>query len=66
MCYTRRYYTSFNPNRKFGKKSTYDPRGVGARCCFDWSIKEPIFEANKLQADYFKKVKSQVGKILAP
>lgn len=61
-----RYNHPFDPTKKFGIKSTYDPRGIGMKCCVDWFIKEPCVKGNKLQADYFDRVKPQVGKVLAP
>ncbi|XP_048521250.1 EF-hand domain-containing family member B isoform X2 [Dendroctonus ponderosae] len=56
----------FNPNKCYGQKTKYDPRGIWVKCACDWYQKEPLVHANKLQADFFKRTRPRLGQVLAP
>ncbi|KAJ8930390.1 hypothetical protein NQ314_016817 [Rhamnusium bicolor] len=56
----------YNPDKQFGSKTPYDPRGVWVRCACDWHKKEPVIHSSKIQANYFDRVKSEIGKSLTP
>ncbi|CAG9765813.1 unnamed protein product [Ceutorhynchus assimilis] len=60
-----RNYKNFNSNRRFGKQTTYDARGKGVACACDWRHPDHC-HAKKFQADFLKRDKSQLGKVLAP
>ncbi|KAL1494658.1 hypothetical protein ABEB36_010225 [Hypothenemus hampei] len=56
----------FDPKKCYGFKTKYDPRGIGVRCAIDWSEKEPLMSSSKLQADFLRRTRPQLGKVLAP
>ncbi|XP_060518059.1 EF-hand domain-containing family member B-like [Cylas formicarius] len=62
----RKYTESFDPDKCYGIKSKYDPRGIWAKCACDWYKKEPLELASKLQADHVVRVRPQLGKSLSP
>ncbi|XP_076269380.1 EF-hand domain-containing family member B-like [Rhynchophorus ferrugineus] len=56
----------YDPNKCYGEKTKYDPRGIWVKCACDWFKKEPLVHGLKIQADYLNRSRSQLGKVLAP
>lgn len=56
----------YYPKKCFGITTKYDPRGIWVKCACDWFKIDNLVPTNKIQADYFKRTRHQVGKVLAP
>ncbi|XP_018569646.1 uncharacterized protein LOC108909721 [Anoplophora glabripennis] len=63
---TRGYDDHFDPAQKFEGKTQYDARGIWVRCACEWHSHEPIISSDQIQANFNKRTKPQLGKVLAP
>lgn len=57
---------SFNPDKRFGKQTTYDARGTWVRCACHWHKNEPVVMANDIHADLKSTWKPTLAKCLTP
>lgn len=57
---------AYNPNKRFGMRTKYDPRGIWVRCACEWKNNDPLTSANHIQADVIETRKPKIGKVFAP
>ncbi|KAF2903686.1 hypothetical protein ILUMI_02481 [Ignelater luminosus] len=57
---------SFDPHKRYGMRSGYDPRGIWVRCACHWHNTNPITSVYKIQADVTERQHAHVGKVFEP
>ncbi|XP_017785362.1 PREDICTED: EF-hand domain-containing family member B-like [Nicrophorus vespilloides] len=57
---------SYDPTRRYGMKTRFDPRGIYAKCALTSLNSEPIVAVNRVHADTVERTKFQLGKCLMP
>lgn len=56
----------YEPNKRFGAHTKYDPRGIWVRCACHWEKSQPVVYSNKIQADFLERSRHKLGEGLAP
>lgn len=56
----------YDPNRTFGERTTYDPRGIWMKCCLTTNEIEKYKVMDAIQTDYKTRFTSKLGKCHAP
>lgn len=70
MLYLSFFYSylqpSFDPHKRYGMHTGYDPRGIWVRCACHWHNTNPITSVSKIQADVTERQQARVGRVFEP
>ncbi|XP_018333284.1 EF-hand domain-containing family member B-like [Agrilus planipennis] len=57
---------AYNPDKRYGIKTTYDPRGIWVKCASTWFDTKPVIPVHTSQAKVRERMKPQLGRYMEP